>query len=103
MKMKLRHHYDRVTAIEGSEEAVANGRVIGSKCITVGSIKEAVICYHILGHVVCPFQDLGPNVDKKDVRGSAAKNHDFSNRVIHEEEGYSGPRSNGFAANVKWV
>ena len=43
------------------------------------------------GHVICPFEHLGSDVDKECIRRPTAKDHDFSGGVVHdEEEGHSG-------------
>jgi hypothetical protein len=99
MEMKSRHHYDGITAIEGLEQALANDRIVGGSGILVGSVEEAIVRNHVLGHVISPFEDLGPDVNQESIRGPAAKYHNAGHKVIHQEERH-GSTTDGFVANV---
>jgi hypothetical protein len=75
MEMKLRHHYDGVMAIEGLEQALVNDGIVCGTGVSVSSVEEAIVRNHVLGHLISPLKDLGPDVNQESVRGPAAKYH----------------------------
>jgi hypothetical protein len=54
-------------AIEGLEEASPNDGVVGVGGFLMLSVKKRVMADHIARHVVCPFEDLGADVDHEGV------------------------------------
>jgi hypothetical protein len=68
------------------------------------SIEKGVMLNPIFGHhIVCPFMDLWSNVDHECTQGPTAKNSDFCNQMVHEEQWHCATRLDGFVANALWV
>ena len=74
--------------------------MIGGNIIK-SNIKEGIEGYHIVGHVVCPFQHLGADVDEEGVGTPASQDHDFGGRVVFEEKGHRCPGANGAVADFR--
>ena len=90
MNVEFWHCHDRVTAIEGLLKPLAGSGVVRCDEVAAGGVKERVEVDHVAGHVVRPFEDLRPDVDKERVRRPSAEDHNFCWGVVHEEEGHSG-------------
>jgi hypothetical protein len=77
-----------VRSVKRTIEWTADPGVLLVSPAVVGRIKEGIVFDH-----VCPFKDLGSNVDKKGIGGPSSEDHDFVDRVIIQEEGHLGTGS----------
>jgi hypothetical protein len=96
VKMKSGYHDNGVATIEGLEETLLKTRVVGGNRIILRGTEKGLLFDHVFQHVVCPFEDLGADVDQKGVRRPAAEDHNLGHRVIHQEECHSRSGADGF-------
>jgi hypothetical protein len=59
-------------------KALAGSGIVKGDKVAAGGIKERVEVDHVAGPVVCPFENLWPDVYEERVRGPWAEDHDFS-------------------------
>ena len=103
VKLKRWHGQTFDPAMVRRVARVAGGRIIIRKLIETRGVGEVVEFGHVGAHVVCPFEDLGPDVHQESVRGPSAKNHDASGAVVHEEQSHSRAGTYGWVAQVVGV
>lgn len=83
---------DRIAgAIQGRGTSAGIGR---GRHVVCAQIHEGVEIYHAAGHVVCPLECLGTQVNEEGVGGPSAHDHDLGGRVVLEEHGHGGPGTN---------
>jgi hypothetical protein len=67
----------------------------------VCGIEKGIVFDHVFRHIVCPFEDLGADVDQNGIRGPLAEDHNLGHTVIHQEESPSCSRADGFIPDVE--
>ena len=88
---------ERCGAIEGVLGAIAPSFGWGKG---ISDVREGVYGNHAFAHIVCPLQDLGPNVDQEGLGLPSTQNHDSVARYVLEEECHSSAGSDGLVTDL---